>query len=82
MVISLENQKKNFVRFLVGEKELVSGRDIATILGTSYGATTGAIKEINSIAQRRLGLPRNEKLIVSKSHDGYKLNDLYPITIV
>lgn len=72
----------DIIRFLIAQKNFVSGEDIAEAIGTSYGSTTFAIQRINAISRHRLDLPKGKAndLIISRDRGGYKLNPLYPIT--
>lgn len=75
-------QRIAIVRFLINQKNFVSGDEIKDEIQTSYGATTFAISKINTIARHNLDLPEGKlnDLIISRDRGGYKLNPLYPIT--
>lgn len=70
----------DIINFLIKETDFISGKDIAQAVNSSYGGTTDAINKINSISERTLNLPKNNKLIISRNRAGYKINPLYPIT--
>lgn len=67
------------LNFLIEHENFIPTQVVADKIGSTYKVVTNAVGEINKIAQKRLGLPKTEKLIISKRGSGYKFNRFYAI---
>ena len=72
--------KKRIITFLSRREDFTKTTIILkSVECTNNKSFSEAVRQINTITEQKLSLPKNQKLVQSKKNSGYRINQLYNI---
>jgi len=74
--------KKKIITALSNKKDFTKTPAILKFIDCANAKSfSEAVRQINTITEKKLSLPKNQKLIQSKKNSGYRINPLYNIIL-